>query len=86
MRILSSGHRSINEWCYAYGEVDLGLILGVVNCLHWKTNPRRSLGISIIKLYGSKYRVQLNGWEVKITKLLDVMYYHLNEKNNKFII
>ena len=32
MKILSGGHRSIDEWCYAYDEVDLGLILGVIQC------------------------------------------------------
>ena len=31
MRILSGGHE------YAYDEVDLGLILGVIKCLSWKT-------------------------------------------------
>ena len=40
MRILSGGHRSIDEWCYAYDEVDLGLILGGVKCLHWETKWR----------------------------------------------
>ena len=34
---------------------------------------RRLLVINITKLCGSKYRMQLNGWEVKITKLLNIM-------------
>ena len=28
---------SINEWYSAYGEVDLGLIWGVIKYLHWET-------------------------------------------------
>ena len=37
MRILSGRHRNIDEMCYAYDEVDLGLISGVIKCLHWET-------------------------------------------------
>ena len=37
MRILSGGYRSIEKSCYAYDEVDLGLILGVTQCLNWET-------------------------------------------------
>ena len=28
--------RSINEWCSAHNEVDLGLTWGVIKYLHWK--------------------------------------------------
>ena len=37
MEIFSGGRRSIDEWCYAYDEVDLGLIWGVIKYLHWET-------------------------------------------------
>ena len=37
MAIFSSRHKSINKWCYAYDEVDLGLILDMVKYLHWET-------------------------------------------------
>ena len=33
---LSGGLRSINEWCSAHDEVDLGLTSGVFKYLHWK--------------------------------------------------
>ena len=35
--IFSGKHRSIDEWCYEYDEVDLGLTWGVIKYLHWKT-------------------------------------------------
>ena len=37
MDIISGKHRSIDEWCYAYDEVDLGLIWGVIKYVHWET-------------------------------------------------
>ena len=37
MDTFSGGHMSINEWCSAYNEVDLGLTLGVIKYLHWET-------------------------------------------------
>ena len=37
MGIFSGGHRSIDEWCYTYDEVDLGLTWGVIKYLHWET-------------------------------------------------
>ena len=36
-RHLSGRHRNIDEWCYAYDEVDLGLSWGVIKYLHWET-------------------------------------------------
>ena len=36
MGISSGGHRSIDKWCYAYDEVDLGLIRDVIKYLHWE--------------------------------------------------
>ena len=33
----SGGLRSINEWCSAHDEVDLGLTWDVIKYLHWKT-------------------------------------------------
>ena len=37
MDTLSGRLRSINEWCFAYDEVDLGLTWGVIKYLHWET-------------------------------------------------
>ena len=37
MGIFNGGHGSIDEWCYAYDEVDLGLTWGVMKYLHCKT-------------------------------------------------
>ena len=34
MKIFSDRHRSINEWCYAYDEVDFGLTLDVIKYLY----------------------------------------------------
>ena len=53
----------IGGWGYIYSVKKLRLCV----C------PGRSLGINITKLCGSKYKVQLNGWKVKITKLSDIM-------------
>ena len=35
--IFSGEHKNIDDWCYAYDEVDLGLIWGVIKYLHWET-------------------------------------------------
>ena len=35
--IFSGGHKNIDEWCYAYDEVDLGLTWGVIKYLLWET-------------------------------------------------
>ena len=37
MDIISGGYRSIDEWCYAYDEIDLKLACDVIKYLHWKT-------------------------------------------------
>ena len=37
MGVFSGGYRSIDEWYYAYDEVDLGLTYDVIKYLHWKT-------------------------------------------------
>ena len=37
MDTISGRHRSINEWCFAHDEVDLGLTWGVFKYSHWKT-------------------------------------------------
>ena len=37
MDIFSSKHKSIDEWCYAYDEIDLGLTWDVIKYLHWET-------------------------------------------------
>ena len=37
MNTFSGKLRSINEWCSAHDEVDLGLIRGVIKLLHWET-------------------------------------------------
>ena len=37
MGIFSDLYRSIDQWCYAYDEVDLELTSGVIKYLHWKT-------------------------------------------------
>ena len=35
--VFSGRYRSIDEWCYAYDEVDLGFTWGVTKYLHWET-------------------------------------------------
>ena len=37
MDTFSGGLRSINEWCSAHDEIDLGLTWGVIKYLHWET-------------------------------------------------
>ena len=37
MDTFGGGHESINEWYYAYDEVDFWLTWGVIKYLHWKT-------------------------------------------------
>ena len=37
MDTFSGGFRSINEWCFAHDEVDLGLTWGVIKYLYWET-------------------------------------------------
>ena len=37
MGIFSGGHKNIDEWCYAYDEVNLGHIWDVIKYLHWET-------------------------------------------------
>ena len=36
MDIFNGGHRSFDEWCFAYDEVDLGLMWDMIKYLHWK--------------------------------------------------
>ena len=36
MDTFSGGLRTINEWCFAHEEVDLGLTWGVIKYLHWE--------------------------------------------------
>ena len=37
MGIIRGGHKSIDEWCYKYDEVDLEFLWDVIKHLHWET-------------------------------------------------
>ena len=55
MGIFSDKHKNIDEWCYAYDEVDLGLIWGVTKYLHWEIKWLRNSMIALIGEDFSKF-------------------------------
>ena len=58
MDAFNDGLRSINEWCFAHDEVDLGLTWDVIKYLHWETKWLTD-SMTILKLKSS---VRYTNW------------------------